>query len=120
MMSNTEFKSKIDKIAKLIAEQESKRVPDAQRFMDKIEGLRSSLDAVIKSISNPEELKQVVEYLVSNMPQITPDEVKMAMQKVIQSMGTTSSSEPPSTTPPTTTMNESFSRWKTLSGINKK
>jgi len=115
-MENSQFKNKIDKIAKLIAEQENKTAPDAQRFMDKVEGLRSSLDSVIKSISNVDELTDVIEYLIQSMPQITPDEVKMSMQKVIQSMRSSSPIEPASTT----TMNESFSRWKKLSGISKK
>jgi hypothetical protein len=113
-MKNSEFKIKIDKISKLIAEAEDAMSPDAQKFMDKIEGLRSSLDSVIKAISNVDELKQVIEYLVSNMPQITPDEVKMAMQKVAQSMGSASASKEP---PSTTTMNESVQRWKQLAGL---
>jgi ERCC4-type nuclease len=105
-----DFESKVKAyINTIIKEEDAGMTPDAQRLKDKMEALKQSLGPVIKAISTAKELEEVLNYIISAMPQIDMVEVKNAFQKVVSGMSSTQAPPPPSNAD---TMNETFSRIK--------
>jgi hypothetical protein len=114
-MKNSEFKRKIDGIAKNIAEAQD-ITPDAKRFQDKLNSLANTLDPVINSISTTKELEDVILMLIDKMAQIDKVEAKTALANVIRKLNAGETGEMSPDIPPTT-MNEAVTRWQKLAGI---
>jgi len=114
-MKNSEFKRKIDSIAKNIAEAQD-ITPDAKRFKDKLNNLANTLDPVINSISTTKELEDVITIMVEKMAQIDKVEAKTALANVIRKLNAGETGEMSPDIPPTT-MNEAVTRWQKLAGI---
>lgn len=107
-----DFQKKINGIVTSIIKEEQQTTPDGKRFMDKVGGLKQTLDPVMKSISNAQELEEVIGYMIQNMPQIDTVEMKTAFSKLISKMGTPTSSSAPKDDMGYAKMNETFSRIK--------
>lgn len=107
-----DFQKKINGIVTSIIKEEQRTTPDGKRFMDKIGGLKQTLDPVMKSISNAQELEEVIGYMVQNMPQIDTVEMKTAFSKLISKMGTPAPSSAPKDDMGYAKMNETFNRIK--------
>lgn len=119
-MKNNNFKSKIDSMSKLIAEESSGNLTsDASRLIDKLNSLKSSLGASMNNISDVTELTQVITFLLSNMPKVTDTIAISALERVKKSRSSSKNEPSPAAAPAPSQVKESFDRWKTLSGLNK-
>ena len=120
-MKNNNFKSKIDSISKLIAEESSRNLTaDANRLIDRLNSLKSSLEPYMNNISDVNELTQVLTFLLSNMPKITDTVAISALERAKKSRSSSKAPSSPAAAPSAPNpIKESYARWKTLSGLDK-
>jgi uncharacterized protein (DUF2342 family) len=88
MKNEKDFKKQISEIAARIAEEDSpnKPEPDAQKVQDILDGMSSRLEGPLRAINKASELKQVIQGMMSMMPNMAPASVTSALNTILRTL----------------------------------